>query len=203
MKRGLALLLAAALLAAPASAAFWDVADTAWYAPAVAYVEERGLMNGVSGGAFSPDDIMSRGMLATVLHRSAGSPLSVAGLYFQDIETGTWFIDSVIWCAEHGIVTGTDSYHFSPHNPVTREQVALMLWRSAGWPSCDTTAIFTDGEQINLWSRAGVNWACAAGIITGKPGGLFDPQGWATRAEVAQMLMKYDQWKAAQQQERS
>lgn len=200
MKRGLALLLAAALLVVPASAAFWDVADTAWYAPAVAYVEERGLMNGVSGGAFAPDDIMSRGMLATVLHRSAGSPLSIAGLYFQDIETGTWFIDSVIWCAENGIVTGTDPYHFSPHNPVTREQVALMLWRLAGWPDCDTAAIFTDGERINLWSRAGVNWAVSAGIITGKPGGYFDPQGWATRAEVAQMLMKYDQWRAAQQQ---
>lgn len=200
MKRGLALLLAAALLVVPASAAFWDVADTAWYAPAVAYVEERGLMNGVSGGAFAPDDIMSRGMLATVLHRSAGSPLSIAGLYFQDIETGTWFIDSVIWCAENGIVTGTDPYHFSPHNPVTREQVALMLWRLAGWPDCDTAAIFTDGERINLWSRAGVNWAVSAGIITGKPGGYFDPQGWATRAEVAQMLMKYDQWRAAQRQ---
>lgn len=199
MKRALALILAAALLAAPASAVFWDVADTAWYAPAVAYVEEHGLMNGVPGGAFVPDEVMSRGMLATVLHRAAGSPTSIAGLYFQDIETGTWFIDSVIWCAERGIVTGTDSLHFSPHDPVTREQVALMLWRLAGWPQCDTTAIFTDGAQINLWSRAGVNWACSVGIITGKPDGSFAPQGWATRAEVAQMLMKYHQWQSAQQ----
>lgn len=198
MKRGLALLLAVALLVPSASAAFWDVADTAWYAPAVTYVEERGLMNGVPGGAFEPDTVMSRGMLATVLHRSAGSPHSVAGLYFQDIEAGTWFIDSVIWCAEHGVVTGTDSLHFSPHDPVTREQVALMLWRLAGWPASDFSAVFTDGGQINLWSRAGVNWACSVGIITGKPDGSFAPQGWATRAEVAQMLMRYDQWKSSQ-----
>ncbi len=199
MKRGTALALTVLLLASsPARAAFADVAEDAWYAPAVAYVQEKGFMNGVPGGDFRPGDTMSRGMLTTVLHRTAGSPLSVAGLYFQDIEAGTWYIDSVIWCAEHGIVSGTDSLTFSPDAPVTREQVALMLWRMAGWPQSDYVSAFSDARAINFWALSGVNWACQNGIINGKPDGSFDPQGTATRAEVAQMVMKYDQWKAAQ-----
>lgn len=200
MKRGIALALALLLLTASpaAAAAFPDVADTDWYAQAVAYVQVKGFMNGTSDGTFQPHGTMTRGMLAAVLHRAAGSPESVAGLYFEDILAGTWYADAVVWCGDVGIATGTDSLHFSPDAPVTREQVALMLWRLAGWPPADRAAIFIDGAQINDWSRAGVNWACQAGIVTGKADGTFDPQGWATRAEVAQMLMKYDRWKMAQ-----
>ena len=200
MKRGIALALALFLLTvSPAAAAYYDVADTAWYAPAVAYAQVKGFMNGMPDGSFQPEGTMTRGMLAAVLHRAAGSPASVAGLYFEDIVAGSWYADAVVWCGDVGVATGTDSLHFSPEAPVTREQVALMLWRLAGWPSADRTAIFIDGAQINTWSRAGVDWACQAGIITGKADGTFDPQGWATRAEVAQMLMKYDRWKLAQQ----
>lgn len=203
MKRGLSAALALALFLAVSplaqAAAFPDIQDTDWYAPAAAYVQVKGWMNGMGDGSFQPQGTMTRGMLATVLHRAAGSPLSTAGLYFEDIYAGTWYADAVVWCGDAGIVTGTDSLHFSPEHPVTREQVALMLWRLAGWPPPSRTAIFVDGAQINTWSRAGVDWACQAGIVTGKSDGTFDPQGWATRAEVAQMLMKYGQWKTAQQ----
>lgn len=199
MKRLVALIVAALLLAPAASASFSDVAPWDWSAPAVDYVQLHGLMNGVAEDTFDPYGTMSRGMLATVLHRSAGSPHSVAGLYFQDIETGTWYIDSVIWCADANIVTGIDATHFAPHDPVTREQVALMLWRLAGWPEARSSAsIFSDSAQISLWARGGVDWACGAGVISGKPDGSFDPQGTATRSEVAQMLMNFERWKAKQ-----
>lgn len=199
MRRICALVLAALLLVAPAGAVFWDVTDAAWYAPAVSYVEDHGLMNGVPGGAFDPNGIVSRGMLATILHREAGAPHSVAGLYFDDLEAGSWYIDSVIWCAEMGVITGSDATHFFPDHPITREQMALMLWRLAGWPTPQgNSAYFTDGAQINLWAKGGVDWAVGAGVISGKPDGSFAPQSWTTRAEAAQMLMKYDLWKMAQ-----
>ena len=192
MKRSLALALLLALLLASPAAAFTDVVEWAWYAPAVDYVQERGFMKGVGDDRFDPDGIVSRGMLAAVLHRIAGSPHSMAGLEFDDIEAGTWFADAVVWCGEAGVATGVDPTHFAPNDPVTREQVALMLWRVAGWPESGPRAIFWDGGQINEWSRLGVDWTVHAGIVTGKSDGSFAPQGWATRAEIAQMLMKYD-----------
>lgn len=203
MKRYLTAALALALFLAVSplarAATFFDIQDTDWYAPAVAYVQSKGWMNGTGDEDFLPQGTMTRGMLAAVLYRAAGSLPCAGGLYFEDIYAGTWYADAVVWCGDMGIVTGTDSLHFSPELPVTREQVALMLWRLAGWPPAGKMAIFVDGAQINTWSRAGVDWACQAGIVTGKADGTFDPQGYATRAEVAQMLMRYGQWKSAQQ----
>lgn len=199
MKRLAAFFTALCLLVPAASASFSDVAPWDWSYPAVEYVQAHGLMNGVGGDSFDPYGTVSRGMLATVLHRSAGSPHSVAGLYFQDIETGSWYIDSVIWCADAKIVTGIDATHFAPNDPVTREQVALMLWRLAGWPQARGSAsVFTDASQISLWARGGVDWAYGAGIISGLPDGSFDPQGSANRSQVAQMLMNYMLWKESQ-----
>lgn len=203
MKRGFSAALALAFFLAVTplarAAAFPDIQDADWYAQAAAYVQTKGWMNGMGDGSFQPQGTMTRGMLAAVLYRAAGSPPSTAGLYFEDIYAGTWYADAVVWCGDMGIVTGTDSLHFSPELPVTREQLALMLWRLAGWPPPSQTAIFVDGAQISAWSRAGVDWACQAGIITGKADGTFAPQAPATRAEVAQMLMRYGQWNAAQQ----
>ena len=200
MKRGLSKLLAlllALLLTLSPAAAFVDVADTDWYNPAVAYVQLKGFMKGVGDDRFNPQGTMTRGMLAAVLHRMAGTPFSEGPLVFEDILAGTWFADSVVWCSEKGIITGVDATHFSPNDPVTREQVALMLWRLAGWPESGPMAIFWDGARINEWSRLGVDWAVQAGIVTGKSDGSFDPQGYATRAEVAQMLMKFDKWRTS------
>ena len=203
MKRGLAkllvLLLTLPLLASPAAATFADVPDDAWYSQATAYAQVKGFMNGVGDNRFDPQGTMTRGMLAVVLHRMAGAPSSMAGLDFTDIlKTSPWCADAVVWCAEQGIVTGVDATHFAPNDPVTREQVALMLWRLAGWPQVESTALFWDGDKIHDWSRLGVDWACRMGIVTGKADGSFDPQGYATRAEVAQMLLRFDRWRSAQ-----
>ena len=198
MRRALTLVLALSLLLALPAAAFSDVSGDAWYAQAVDYVQRKGFMNGVGGDSFAPEDTVTRGMLAAVLHRTAGSPFINVGLTFEDVLAGSWYGDSVLWCVGMGIVTGVDSTHFLPDDPVTREQVALMLWRRAGWPYPGQNAYFTDGQQINFWSQGGVDWAVRAGVVNGKPDGSFDPQGYATRAEVAQMLMKYDRWQLSQ-----
>ena len=199
MKRALALSLTALLLSAPAFASFSDVMAWDWSAPAVEYVQAKGIMNGVSAHTFDPYGTVSRGMLATVLHREAGAPHSTAGLFFDDIETGEWYIDSVIWCAEVGVVTGVDAAHFRPDDPVTREQFALMLWRLAGWPEVHgTSAYFTDAGSISWWAKDGVDWAVGAGILSGLPDGSFAPQGTANRSQAAQMLMNYDLWRSAQ-----
>lgn len=118
MKRLLSLLLVFSLLVLPVSAAVYDdVSPNAWYAVAVDEVSHRGIMTGTSDTTFSPNAPMSRGMLATTLNRLAGEPHSTAGLFFQDVEAGTWYIDSVIWCDEMGYMEGTDATHFSPSLP--------------------------------------------------------------------------------------
>ncbi len=199
MKHILALVLALGLLAAPAAASFSDVMEWDWAAPAVEHVQQRGVMQGISADSFDPYGLVSRGMLATVLHREAGAPHSTAGLFFEDLEAGSWYIDSVIWCAEAGVVTGVDATHFSPDAPVTREQLALMLWRLAGWPEAKGSSDgFSDAGQISFWAKGGVDWAVGAGVVSGLPDGSFAPQGTANRAQAAQMLMKYDQWRSAQ-----
>ncbi len=194
MKRLLALLLVFALCTLPAGAAVYsDVSANAWYAVAVDEVSHRGIMKGTSDLTFSPNASMSRGMLATTLNRLAGEPHSTAGLFFQDIEAGTWYIDSVIWCAEHEYMVGTDSTHFSPDLPLTREQLATVLWRYAGKPpaSSSVTASFTDNASVSYWARGGVSWCVYAGLLNGKPNNLLDPQGTVTRAEMAQVLLNY------------
>lgn len=198
MKRLAPLVLILGLLALPAHAAFSDVMEWDWSAPAVDYVQQRGIMNGVNADSFDPYGVVTRGMLATVLHREAGAEHSTAGLFFDDLEAGAWYIDSVIWCAEKGVVTGVDATHFCPDDPVTREQLALMLWRLAGWPDAQGSGDgFADAGSISWWAKGGVDWAVGAGVLTGYPDGSFQPQGTANRSQAAQMLMRYDQWRTA------
>ncbi len=198
MRRIIPLFLVLALLCTPASAAFWDVSEGAWYAPAAAYVEKAGLMQGVPGGAFAPGLVGDRGTIATVLHRSVGTPQSFAPLDFVDVEYGgPWSLNAILWCDDKGVVTGVEETRFYPYDPVTREQAALMLWRLAGWPQSGTS-YFWDGAQINLWAKAGVDWAWNAGIVKGKGDGGFHPQDTITRAELAQMMMNFSVWKSWQ-----
>lgn len=194
MKRLLALLIAFSLCALPAGAAVYsDVSANAWYAVAVDEVSHREIMTGTSATTFSPNAPMNRGMLATVLNRAAGSPHSTAGLFFQDIEAGTWYIDAVIWCNEMGYMEGTDTTHFSPDLPLTREQLATVLWRYVGKPpaALSAAASFADSGAISSWAQGGVAWCVSAGLLNGKPNNLLDPKGTVTRAEMAQVLLNY------------
>lgn len=196
-----ALILAVGLLVTAASAAvsaqtFSDVPADSWYAESVQYVSQQGLMVGTGGTAFSPDVPLTRGMMATILYRAAGSPSLEGenlGYPFADVEGDSWYADGVYWARMAGLVTGYSSEHFGPDDPVTREQLVTMLWRAAGTPSAEAAGAFADASAISDWAADGVAWAVEAGLVSGKPGNLFDPAGQATRAEAAAILARYDQ----------
>lgn len=169
---------------------FSDVAENAWYAKAVEYVREKGLMNGTSANTFSPEAGTSRAMLAVILYRAAGSPAAgVSG--FSDIPDGSWYMDAAAWADENGIMTGYGNGTFGGDDLVTREQIVTFLWRTAGSPAVGSSKHFSDENVIAAYALNAVEWARATGIVNGKSGNRFDPKGNATRAEVATILRNY------------
>jgi flavodoxin len=199
MKKTLSLLLASALIAgvciqAQASVedtGFSDVAADAWYAEAVQYCRDHELMNGTGGNAFSPDDTMTRSMLAVVLYRIAGSPAVTGTDDFIDTADGAWYADAVLWASQQGLVGGYGNGLFGTNDPVSREQIATILWRYAGSPAAETGDDFADESSIASYAATAVDWARTNGIVNGKEGNHFDPKGDATRAQVATILMNY------------
>ena len=203
MKRVLPVILALVLVLssfafsyAAENTGFADVSDEAWYADAVAYCQERGWMSGTSETAFSPNGTMTRSMLATVLYRQAGSPAVTGTDSFTDTEPDTWYSNAVVWASGEGIINGYGNGIFGTNAPVTREQLVTILWRIAGSPEPGQGQTFADQDSISSFAVAAVVWAREQNIVSGKEGNRFDPQGKATRAEVATVLMNRD--KAAQ-----
>lgn len=171
---------------------FSDVADDAWYAQAVAYCYEHGIMDGTSDTTFSPDSPMTRAMLAAVLYRMAGSPEISGSASFTDTAADIWYSDAVVWASESGVISGYGNGVFGVNDAVTREQMATILWRYENSPTLDTeTGAFSDANTIAEWAQTAVNWARASGIISGKSGNRFDPKTNVTRGEVAMMLYRW------------
>ena len=172
---------------------FADVDASAWYADAAVYCRDNGLMSGTSGTTFSPDTAMTRSMLATVLYRLAGSPAVTGSDAFTDTIDGAWYADAVLWAFQSGIISGYGGGLFGTNDPVTREQIATILWRYSGSPTAETGTAFVDADTIASWAVSAVEWARANGYVNGVDGNRFDPSGTATRAQVATILMRYDQ----------
>ena len=170
---------------------YTDVDAGAWYADAVSYVTDNGLMGGTSSTAFSPEDAMTRAMLATVLYRAADTPAVTGTDDFTDTADGTWYADAVLWASRQGLVTGYGDGTFGTDDPVSREQIAAILWRYAGSPQAQDAQAFSDESTISAYAADAVDWARANGIVNGKENNTFDPQGNATRAEVATILRNY------------
>ena len=170
---------------------YTDVDAGAWYADAVSYVTDNGLMGGTSSTAFSPEDAMTRAMLATVLYRAADTPAVTGTDDFTDTADGTWYADAVLWASRQGLVTGYGDGTFGTDDPVSREQIAAILWRYAGSPQAQDAQDFSDESAISAYAADAVGWARANGIVNGKENNTFDPQGNATRAEVATILRNY------------
>lgn len=197
MKKLLSVLLAFVLvlsLSVPALAAagFRDVADNAWYAGDVTYCKNQGLMGGASATTFSPNVAADRAMLVTVLHRQAGEPEPAASSGFTDVKEGSYYETAVNWAAETALTTGVGGGRFAPYDPVTREQVAVFLWRREGYPSpAGTAASFSDADRVSSFAVSAVEWAREQNVISGKGNNRFDPQGTATRAELAAMLHRW------------
>ena len=173
---------------------FADIPLDAWYADAVVFCHENGLMSGTTAATFSPDDTMTRGMLVTVLYRAAGAPSlenENLGYPFADVPGDLWYADGVYWARLEGIASGYADNYFGPNDPVTREQLTAILWRSAGSPMSETQSAFADQSSISAYAVDAVGWARESGIVSGKDGNRFDPAGQATRAETAAILMRW------------
>ncbi|HIT72214.1 MAG TPA: discoidin domain-containing protein [Candidatus Fimicola cottocaccae] len=169
---------------------FKDVFENSWFKEAVEYVTENNIFAGITPAQFGPDMQMTRGMLATVLYRIEGQPEVTEASPFKDVTSDKYYADAIAWAASEGIVAGITADEFAPDSPITREQLATILYRYNGSPKVEKTAEFTDSASISTWAIDAVNWAVENGIISGRVDGKLDPQGKATRAEVASMVMR-------------
>ena len=174
---------------------FADVDETAWYYDGVAYVYEKGLMTGTGETTFNPDGATSRAMLAAILWRLEGSPVVNYAMDFADVEEGQWYTEAIRWAASEGIVTGYGDGAFGTNDSITREQFAVMLYRYAGaQPASGTLSAFRDGAAVSDWAAEAMGWAVEAGLITGTgDGSALTPQGQATRAQAAVLLMRWQE----------
>ena len=170
---------------------FIDVPLDAWFYGAVKYVVDHGLFYGTSDITFSPNGTMTRGMLVTVLHRMEDEPKADPA-DFLDVESGKYYSEAVAWAAAKGIVEGYGNGNFGPEDAITREQLAAILYRCSGSPaSAGTLTGFTDADKASGYALDALRWAVEQSIIQGKGGGILDPTGKATRAEVAAMLQRF------------
>ena len=176
---------------------FTDVLSSDWFYDDMQYVHENGLFAGTSANTFSPQLPMTRGMVVTVLGRLAGIDIDdYSGASFDDVDTAQWYAPYAKWAAEIGIVSGIGNNNYAPNADISRQDLAAILYNYAvkmgiTLPETETAADFDDGSDIAGYATAAVTAMQKAGIINGKPGNVFDPQGIATRAEVAAMLHRF------------
>ncbi len=175
---------------------FTDVSEKDWFYGDVMFVYENGLMLGTSKTLFSPHGTATRGMMATILWRMEGSPVPKGKNSFTDVEAGKWYADAITWTAENGIFAGYGKDKFGPGDPITREQLAAIFYRYADYKGYDLTVKgdldkFKDADKITDYAKTAMQWAVGSGLMKGKSGNLLDPQGTATRAEIAAMLHRF------------
>ena len=177
---------------------FSDVTESDWFYDAVTYAYENGLMDGVGMGLFAPNSETTRAQLVTILHRLAGQPAPSGDSGFSDVETGTWYTDAVAWAAQNGIVNGVSDTQFAPGDDITREQLAVILYRYATYQGYDVSqradlSGFVDAGTISTYAQEALSWANAQGLVLGFEDDSLRPQGTATRAQIAAVLMRFCQ----------
>jgi len=175
---------------------YTDVDKVAWYYEAVEYVLEKGLFVGTSDTTFSPNTVMSRAMLVTVLWRLEGEPAVSSTNSFTDVAADAWYAKPVIWANANNIVSGYGDGLFGPNDNITREQMAAILNRYASFRGYDVSATnnlaaYTDASHVSDWALVSMKWAVGEKLITGMTTTTLVPQGNATRAQVASILMRY------------
>lgn len=175
---------------------FADVAADAWYADAVQYVYENGMMSGTSETTFSPDLTTTRGMIVTILYRMENEPAVTGTTAFTDVAADQYYANAVAWAAQNGIVSGTTATTFAPNNAITREQMAAILYRYAQFKGYDVSvkadlSVYTDAAQVSTYATDAMAWANGAQLITGTSQAMQTPASNATRAQVATILMRF------------
>ena len=183
---------------------FTDLQENAWYIPSVQHVYFTGRMNGVAADRFAPNNPMTRAELVTVLYRIAGSPEVDGENPFEDVPEGAYYYNAVRWAQANSIVTGTSATSFKPLDRINRQQIATILYRYAASLELDLTirdplTDFVDVAEVADYAKDPMSWCVAVGLINGKPGGLLDPNGTASRAEVAKILTGFETHLAAQE----
>ena len=182
--------------AAPVGLPFADVSGSDWFYNDVRYVYEKGIMDGTGADRFSPNAPLTRAMIVTILYRMDGSPAMSGASDFKDVDSNKWFAKAVAWAAANGIVNGYGSGLFGPNDPVTREQLAAILYRYAVYGGMTAVTLeenlgsFADTAQLSAYAIQAMNWAVGQGLINGSGSNLV-PKAQATRAQVAAIIHRY------------
>lgn len=168
-----------------------------WAYTYIQYVREHGLMNGLGEDMFGPNYPMTRAMFVTVISRLSGETVTGYDHTFSDVKSNTWYTDAIAWAAAKGIIQGMGNNLFSPDAYVTREQACVIMANYITYLGLDIADAaplnFSDAGQISTWARQSVAVMVEKGIVNGKGNSLFDPQAYATRAEAATILTRFDQ----------
>lgn len=177
---------------------FTDVPEDSWYYDAVRYAVEENLFQGTSSTTFEPMMSMQRSMLTTVLYRMAGEPAVNYAPIFDDVPSGTWYSQGVIWAAQNDVVSGDGTGKFYPANSITRQEIAKILYNYAQSLGLDVSARgdlsgYSDSGAVASWAEDAMSWAVSQGILKGSDGKIM-PGSNASRAEVATMLQRYQSW---------
>lgn len=171
---------------------FHDVTPSDWYRDAVDFVSAREIMNGVEKGMFNPHQTLSRSMFAMMLHNLENNPKPNRNSNFSDVKMGSWYVDAINWAAEKGILVGYTDGRVGLNERINREQFVVMLYRYAGSPEVyQIPDNFQDNNNVSTFAKTAMEWAVSNGIISGKGNGYLQPQGQVTRAEAAQMIMRF------------
>lgn len=173
---------------------FTDVKSTDWFYDAVSFTYNMGIMDGVETNKFSPSTTITRGMVVTMLWRMAGEPYA-SGTYFDDVSYGRYYTTAVAWSARNNIIEGSGANTFGVNDPITREQLAVILYRYAKYMNYSTTTSslygYDDANKVSSWAKDAMGWAVRNGVIGGVTNTTLCPNNTATRAEVAQMFMNF------------
>ena len=175
---------------------FTDVKESDWFYKGVAYVVDKGVMSGVSENQFDPSGKLTRAMLVQMLYNMESRPACDAENAFIDVPVGQWYTDAVIWANDEKIVSGMGDGLFAPNMEITREQMVVMLYNYAKYKGYDVTAStdlskFADNASVSTWAQPAMQWAVAEGYISGMGDNQLAPQGTATRAEIASVIMRF------------
>lgn len=177
------------------SVPFNDVSYGDWYYNAVQFVYSKGIMDGVDYYKFAPNGTITRGMIVTMLWRMAGEPFEMPVTSFTDVEIGRYYTTAVAWACRNGIADGMGESTFGPNDAITREELVTLMYRYAQYfgHSCIGTSIegFADAGSVSSYAYNAMCWAYKAGVVTGTTGSRLNPQGTASRAEAAQMIMSF------------
>lgn len=175
---------------------FTDVKESDWFYKGVAYVVDKDIMSGVSENEFAPSGKLTRAMLVQMLYNMESRPACDAENAFMDVPVGQWYTDAVIWANDAKIVSGMGEGLFAPNMEITREQMVAMLYNYAKYKGYDVTAsadlsAFADTASVSAWAQPAMQWAVAEGYISGMGDNQLAPQGTATRAEIASVIMRF------------